>query len=249
MPSRFRLSVVALLVFASLTLPARADSISGSGGLNNLGSFTGTIDYSFTDAANATLAIQLTNTTAAAGGFLTGFAFNNPDDLITGIALSSTNPNFTYLGGTAFQTLVPANPYGQFDLGASTGTSWEGDGDPSRGIAVGDSATFTFTLEGNSLDTLTTQSFLSTLSTPPGDGEGVQAFVARFRGLADGGSDKVVGAATGGGIEVVTTTGNPDPPLATTTPHAPEPGSLTLAGIGLSCLMVRFRRQRTPDLA
>ena len=48
------------------------------------------------------------------------------------------------------------------------------------GIAQGGSATFSFALTGTGLGALTPQAFLSTLSVPPGAGEGVQAFVVRF---------------------------------------------------------------------
>lgn len=114
---------------------------------------------------------------------------NNPDNKISAITLVSSPANFSALG--LEDSNVNGAPFGRFDFGASTGNSFEGGGNPSLGLATGASGTFTFGLVGTGLDTLTAESFLSAFSVPPGAGEGTQFFAARYRGLIDGGSDKV----------------------------------------------------------
>jgi hypothetical protein len=198
--------------------------------LNGLGSYTGTFNYASSSSTQATLDITIKNTSPAAnGGYLTAFVLNNPGNKITGATLSSSNANFGLLGNPTFNDSVNGAPYGQFDIGASTFKSFEGGGNPSKGIAVGASATFHFVLTGTGLDTLTSSKFFSTLSVGPGNGQGDQAFVGRFRGFKNEGSDKVPGI---------------DPPARN---NNPEPGTMTLCGIGLAGLAVvsRVRKRQS----
>jgi len=134
------------------------------------------------------LTVDLLNTTpAGVGGFLTGFLMNNPDETkITGITAYTTTTNFTQIGLSA--NGANGAPFGDFDFGAALDANWEGGGAPSAGLAPGSVGSFTFVFSGANLGTLTDQSFVSALSVGPGGG---QFFVARFRGLIDGGSDKV----------------------------------------------------------
>src|ERR1043166_4910171 len=98
--------LVLLLGFAPASL---AGPLTGSNGLQGLGSYSGDFDYTVIDAGHATLSITLTNTSPAAnGGYLTAFALNNPFDPITGVdhitgvSLSSSNANFGLLGLASF---------------------------------------------------------------------------------------------------------------------------------------------------
>ncbi len=202
---------------------ARAEPISGSSGLANLGSFTGDFTYTPLNSSSATLDIVLNNTSLLAnGGYLTAFVFNNPDHKITGGTLSSSNSNFQLLGGSNYSGGISAPPFGKFDLGASTTDQFLGGGSPKGGIPAGGSATFTYSLTGNGLDALTTASFLAALSSPEGKDLDPAFFVARFRGFKNGGSDKVPGQGSGGGGGI----GGIE--------SAPEPGTMTLAAIGIA---------------
>src|SRR5262249_17903836 len=130
------------------------------------------------------------------------------------------NANFNVLGGASYNGGISAAPFSNFDLGASTSGEFLGGGSPKGGIPAGGSATFTFSLTGSGLDALTTPSFLSKLSGPQGQDLAPAFFVAGFRGLPNGGSDKVPGQSAGG------STGG--------TQSVPEPGAMTLAGLGIA---------------
>jgi hypothetical protein len=209
---------------------ARGDLISISG-QGSLASFTGSLSYSPSSANNAVLTILLENTSpVAGGGYLTAFAFNNPDDRITAATFSGP-ANFALLGGPGFNNSVNGAPFGRFDLGASTGGGLNGGGAPNKGLGVGTLGTFIFTLTGTGLDLLTAGDFLATTSVPPGAGQGVEAFLVRFRGMADG-DDRVAYAPPA-----------PTEPSPGLQESVPEPGSLCLAATALLAL-AGWRRQR-----
>ena len=217
------LAITGLLAFL-LASPRQSDAVplllSGDNGLEGLGSFEGTLTYT---PSTATLVISLTNTSPAAnGGFLTAFALNNPDDKITGISLSATDTDFGLLGTAPFNgDDVDAQPFGHYDFGASNTSDWLGGGSPTNAIGVGQTATFTFSLTGTTLNTLTEESFVGEL--PSGmEGECCDEFmVVRFRGFDDEGSDKVPTDFT---------------PI-------PEPSALFLLGVGMVGIVLWRRRQ------
>lgn len=166
-----------------------------------LGAFTGSFDYVASNATQGTLTITLTitltNTSLVAnGGFLTAFVFNAVNS-VTNLTLSTAPANFSLISNAS------ASPYGTYAYGASTSSSFEGGGNPNRGLAVGASGTFVFNITASNAATLTASSFLI---------GGDDAFVVRFRGFANGGSDKVPGTIV------------------------PAPGSAALLGLaGLTC--------------
>jgi hypothetical protein len=210
------------LLPAAIAALMLAPSIAGAvpiviGGTGVLGSFSGTFDY---DPTTSTVDIVLNNDSATAG-FITAFLFNIPTGANVTASVLTTSDN-DFLPGLLAADALSGQPFGQFDIGAASGGgSFEGGGAPQLGIAQFGSATFSFALTGTGLGALTAQDFLSTLSVPPVGAEGVQAFVVRFRGFPDNGSDKVPN-------------GGPPPPI-------PEPGTLTLLGLGMASLAARLR--------
>ncbi len=218
----FILLLASVISFGTFTSQARAIAIAGdtAASTSGLGDFTGTMTYSFTSATEAQLIIELMNTSPELnGGFITAFVFNNPGDLIDSVVFSSSDADFQLLGGPGFDDGVNGAPYGQFDVGSSTGSGFEGGGSPNVGIGVNSSAIFTFAFGGSMLDTLSELSFLLALSEGTGAGEGYEGLVVRFRGFEDGGSDKVPGA------------------------EVPEPATAVLLGLSLlGAARVRQRR-------
>lgn len=146
-------------------------------GLNGLGIYSGSIEWSYEGDGIGTLEITLANDSPAANaGALTGFAFNAIDGLA--VAFTSGLPSWSGV------EQADASPYPLFDFGAAIGGNFLG-GNPQFGIAVGASAAFVFTVKG--LDSL-----LATIDESAFfDASGGYGFVARFRGFLDGGSDKV----------------------------------------------------------
>ncbi len=217
------LLIITLVFGVSLNVwavPMFGDSTTGS--TEGIGSFVGDFEYSFESATQAQIIVQLTNNSPSNnGGYLTAFAFNNPEDLITGSTFGTTLSSFSLIGAPTFDNSISVRPFGDFDEGASTSNSWLGGGAPSTGIAVGDSETFTFNLTGSNLNELSEADFLNTLSYDAASGQSYW-FAARFRGFDDGGSDKVPA-------------NNP----------IPEPATMLLFGTGLASLAsFRLRKKK-----
>ncbi|MBM4273635.1 MAG: PEP-CTERM sorting domain-containing protein [Deltaproteobacteria bacterium] len=191
------------------------------------GDFSGTFSYSLTpvSSTNALLTVQLQNTSPPDnGGFITAFAFNNPEDKITNVVLTATDPDFHMIGGPNFQNNIKTSPYGNFDIGASISSSFLSGGNPNKGIGVGSTETFTFNLTGTGLNSLNEWSFVNELSENPQGGDAYW-FLARFRGFNDGSSDKVFAVPSGGGV--------------------PLPSSIILLGSGLLGLGAWAWRRKT----
>jgi hypothetical protein len=226
----FRLPRLLTIALAAVGLgltaqPAEGAFIQGGPGISpsteGIGSFTGSLEVDFVSATEAKLTISLTNTSATTG-YLTAFVFNNPGGYAISLS-SSTSASFdTFLNGN---NAVNGSPYGLFDFGVTTQGGFQGGGAPQNGLAVGEDATWVFSVTGTGAGALTDINFLSTLSADEpggGSGGGNQAFVTRFRGFPDEGSDKVVG------------TGNPNIIIET-----PAPAGLILLASGAPVLLLR----------
>jgi MYXO-CTERM domain-containing protein len=150
-----------------------------------LGAFVGTLNYTFLGGTTGTLDVTLTNTTdASIGGYLTAFMFRPPPELgAFGCSLTSSS--------VAAMTNIPAgsggSPFpGSWIGGAGTGGSWLAGGAPGGAIGVGQTGMFSFTITGANASMLSSDAFVSgSLVSDP------YAFIVRFRGMENGGSDKV----------------------------------------------------------
>lgn len=149
------------------------------------GAFTGTLNYTYLGGNSGQLDVTLTNTTAPSiGGYLTAFMFRTSEQFgaFTSMLLSSD-----YAGMTNVPAGTSGSPFpGGWIGGAGTGGSWLSGGVPSAGVGVGATGHWSFSIDGDNANLLSSDSFVSGnhVSDP-------YAFVVRFRGMANDGSDKV----------------------------------------------------------
>lgn len=168
---------------AALSMPAFAQTIVFSGDISNSteqtgSTYSGSIDY---NSGAQEVTISLTNDTpVAVGGRLTAFAFriDSNDSGASATLISTTLGSFTNI-----PAIINAGSFGNYDAGAGLTGNFLGGGNPNNGLAIGASATFVFSVSASDAGSLTTADFFA-----PSEG-----FLARFRGLNDGGSDQVPG--------------------------------------------------------
>lgn len=194
MVKSIRVSAMALIAAASFGVStASADLINIGSEIaaseHSLGHFTGTLNYLPSGANAATVIITITNTTPVAnGGYITALALWSTSNAGGGSMsfVSSSDGAFGGLSGP-----VNGPPFGDYATGASTGGGWTGGGSPSQGLAIGESATFTFSVTGTGVGLFSASHFA-------GLNSGEWDLVVRFRGFANGGSDKVPANPTPG---------------------------------------------------
>lgn len=228
-------AVAAVFAFSSVTQAGIISIESNSSqSTEALGEFEATLEYIFTGGNTGKLVIEITNTSPLAnGGFITGIAFNAPGDGFNSVLLFTDSELKTLLGEPDFEDSVSASPFGKFDLAASLTSGFNGSGNPNPGIGVGQTGNFTFSFTGAGLDTWTTSDFLSAFNSGGSPGYDPAFFLVRFRGFADGGSDKVPGVFV------------PDPrDDDDVVEHAPEPSSLLLWSLAGAALVFQARRRR-----
>jgi MYXO-CTERM domain-containing protein len=180
-----RLAAVAAMAAAGLAVPASASVVLIDGDTNSstegLCDFSGSIQYDYLGGNDGMVTFTLTNTTDLdVGGFLTGFVFNVGGYTVDLDLISTTDIDFAQVPDNE-----NGNPYGTFRSGASLGGDFLGGGSPMDGIAIGDTGIFQFDLESVDAGMIDASTFLT--------GANEFNFITRFRGLNDGGSDKVPG--------------------------------------------------------
>ena len=180
-----RIKIIATCAIAMTAVGANADTVAIFGDIassngNTGASFSGSVGYDFVSGNTGTLTVSLTNTTAPSiGGFLTGFVFDiaGVDAGASATLSSATNSNFLNTGSEN------ASPFGTFEAGAALGANWSGGGNPSFGLAIGNTGTFEFLVTASDASSLSASSFF---------GDTGDWFAVRFRGLDNGGSDKLL---------------------------------------------------------
>jgi len=184
-----RNATLASLASAAVALAASADMVpindNSTASTEGLGHFTGTVAYTFLGGSSGRLDVSLTNTTdASLGGYITAFMFRTQPSAGTVTSMLSTWDN-------NLDTNIPAgtsgSPWNATGIGgAGTGGSWLAGGAPSGGVAVGATGHWSFAIDGANANQLTSDAFVSGNLISD-----AYAFVVRFRGMANEGSDKV----------------------------------------------------------
>ncbi len=188
---RLRCLITALIWGIALGCSSAANAasivqIGGSAGssLQGLGSFSGSISYTATSQLSTTgaLVITLVNTSNAGnGGFITGLLFNiGGGDASSSATLSSASNSFINCMGGGLNAATGQH----FEGGAAIGGQFLGAGDPNPGIAIGQSATFTFDITAADAGRLTAIDFVA-------GGSFEFNFLVRFGGFDDGGPDSI----------------------------------------------------------
>lgn len=223
---RFTLVISALAIvmvaFPTLGRATQFYSDYTIGSEARIGSFTGDAAYSYLGNDQASLTVQLRNTTSESNeGYITALAFLLPSEQITVQSMFSTTDAFKLLLDDGKNLATPPFDKAPFDLdfdfGASIGQKWLSGGKPQRGIEVGSTETFTFNLTGSGLALLSLSDFTATNNV----------FTAvRFMGFEDGGSDKVLGVAAGAQV--------------------PEPATFLLFASGMLGYALLKRRSHSP---
>ncbi|RZU01151.1 putative secreted protein [Rivibacter subsaxonicus] len=205
----FRSAVLALALFGSgmaqaavTTVPIAGDVGASTGGSG--ATFSGLVSY---DDSTSVLSVTLRNESPSSlGGYLTAFAFNAPAAASLSFASATLGSFSTFLTGPN------TAPFNGFEYGVGVGSPYNGGGAPSAGLSIGAAATWTFNVSGGLFDA---DDFLSA------GGENKSAvFLTRFRGFANGGSDKVPATVV------------------------PEPASYALMLAGLAALGFGARRRQ-----
>jgi hypothetical protein len=150
-----------------------------------LGAFTGTLNYTYLGGTMGQLDVTLTNTTnPMIGGFITAFMFRTSEQYgaFTTSLLSSDYAAMTNIPAGTSGAPFPGSWIG----GAGLNGTWLGGGNPHPGVGVGSTGHWSFSIDGANANLLSSDAFVSgNLISDP------YAFVVRFRGMENGGSDKV----------------------------------------------------------
>lgn len=179
---------------SAATVTTLQNFANGSVSSSNLGRFSGFLKYSHAaNATTATLELSLTNlNTTAAGGKITGFAFNvagTPSITLGSFSTSSGHSSFG-LHANPSQT----SPWGAFEYSIAMGSNFNGSGSPNPGITRGNTGVFSVVVSGTAavLQSLSATTFFSQ-NTTQANSVSPTPILVRFKGFDGGSSDKVTG--------------------------------------------------------
>ena len=165
------------------------DSASGVGSSQSYGAaYQGSMQWSYTSGSAATITIQLTNTSSVAS-YLSAFVVGMADPSFV-VTQTSASTGFSQLTGNGLK----ATPFGDFDWGSASTSSFNGGGSGGSGLAQGQSGTWTFSVSGNAA------SLAAVNSAAVFNGANDWDFVAHIKGIQSGGgtvSEKLTSALMG----------------------------------------------------
>ena len=233
----------AIAAFALAIAPglAKADVVYFTGAGGTVGDpvkYSGSITVTPGAGTSATVQISLTNTTSTGDavqyGYITGFGFNVPGSTTVSGTPSSTDTDFKFLTAAANTTSLQG---GEFNYAFSTNANQlhtVATSEISKGLAAGQSATFTVTL-GNAAG-LTAAAIAADNTVVPGTGSNAP-FSVRFRStntaLYQGGN-----SPDGDKVPFTITPYTPPPS------GVPAPAGLVLGLIGAGCFIGRNLRRK-----
>lgn len=211
--------VLSSIMFLTITVWAipMSFTLTGVGDTNN----TASVIFAY-DSANYKISLDLSNSSVLYDPRLTSFAFNSPTK-VTGIdTFTSSNDGWSYSYSPG--NINTPGQFGLFDIAGLTGPDFNG-GSPNDGIPRGQTFSFSFTLQGTDLGSLSEMSFLSLLSDLGQRGNpDPQYFIGRFQQTGQDGEGSDV--ATPSNLVPV-----------------PEPGTMVLLGAGLLGLAIFGKRR------
>jgi hypothetical protein len=222
------IAAVALAISPNL---AKADVVyfTGSTTGSDPVSYSGSITVTPGSGTSATVQVSLTNTTSVGDavqyGYITGFGFNVPGSTtVAAGSASATDTDFKFLTAAANTTSLQA---GEFSYAWSTNSSQlhtVATSEISKGLAAGQTATFTVTL--NNAAGLTAAA-IAAATQPAG-----APFSVRFRSTK---TSKYQGHNSPDGDKVPFTVTPSSPPPSS----VPAPAGLVLGLIGAGCFIGR----------
>ena len=166
----------------------------------------------FAESTGSSVSMQKKNTCAVSvGGYLTGIGFRLP----SGVSVSSVSG----MPGWELDLTPNVAPFEPVTAAYAVRGNFQGGGNPSLGIAPGEAKVFTLSLTQSITDQMLKTALL-------GSGGFDNGLVVRFRGLSNGGSNKVGGQGNGGEGQV------------------PEPAFCTALILGSFCCAHVLSRKR-----
>jgi hypothetical protein len=138
--------------------------------------YQGSMQWSYTSGSTATITVNLTNTSSVTS-YLAAFVVGMAD---AGFVVTQTSAptNFNQITGNGLK----AAPFGDYDWGSGSTSSFNGGGSGNGGLAKGQSGTWTFSVSGAAA------SLAAVNSAAVFNGANEWDFVAHIKGITSGSS-------------------------------------------------------------